>query len=205
MSDREKTLFLLAVGGLGGLLYGIDFGVIAVSMPYIKALKIYTDAINEDTAIRREEFKTNRYILQGSKKGGSGTEKEELVFRPLASSMKEMKDNVTILSKKLEEMKVGSDDYVDILRDLTYWQKKVKDQQTRDSDFSNFYSGKGYGQGIRVSPDTKIKALTPEEAQKMEKVKVPSARNANAKADDKEQRSSRYWKQLRRYSRLFRS
>ena len=152
-----------------------------------EGLKIYTDAINEDTAIRREEFKTNRYILQGSNKGGSGTEKEELVFRPLASSMKEMKDNVTILSKKLEEMKVGSDDYVDILRDLTYWQKKVKDQQTRDSDFSNFYSGKGYGQGIRVSPDTKIKALTPEEAQKMEKVKLPSARNANAKADDKEQ------------------
>jgi uncharacterized small protein (DUF1192 family) len=152
-----------------------------------EGLKIYTDAINEDTAIRREEFKTNRYILQGSNKGGSGTEKEELVFRPLASSMKEMKDNVTILSKKLEEMKVGSDDYVDTLRDLTYWQKKVKDQQTRDSDFSNFYSGKGYGQGIRVSPDTKIKALTPEEAQKLEKVKVPSARNANAKADDKEQ------------------
>ena len=152
-----------------------------------EGLKIYTDAINEDTAIRREEFKTNRYLLQGSNKGGSGTEKEELVFRPLASSMKEMKDNVTILSKKLEEMKVGSDDYVDILRDLTYWQKKVKDQHTRDSDFSNFYSGKGYGQGIRVSPDTKIKALTPEEAQKLEKVKVPSARNANAKADDKEQ------------------
>jgi MFS family permease len=38
------TRFLLFVGGLGGLLYGIDFGVIAVSMPYIKALKIYTDA-----------------------------------------------------------------------------------------------------------------------------------------------------------------
>ena len=39
-----QTWFLLAVGGLGGLLYGIDFGVIAVSMPYIKALKMYTDA-----------------------------------------------------------------------------------------------------------------------------------------------------------------
>ena len=151
-----------------------------------EGLKIYTDAINEDTAIRREEFKTNRYILQGSNKGGSGTEKEELIFRPLASSMKEMKDNVTILSKKLEEMKVGSDDYVDILRDLTYWQKKVKDQQTRDSDFSNFYSGKGYGQGIRLSPEMP-KALTPEEAQKMEKVKVPSARNASIKADNKDQ------------------
>ena len=36
--------FLLTMAGLGGLLYGIDFGVIAVSMPYIKALRIYTDA-----------------------------------------------------------------------------------------------------------------------------------------------------------------
>ena len=44
MTTRMQTWFLLAIGGLGGLLYGIDFGVIAVSMPYIKALKIYTDA-----------------------------------------------------------------------------------------------------------------------------------------------------------------
>ena len=41
---RIQTWFLLVIGGLGGLLYGIDFGVIAVSMPYIKALRIYTDA-----------------------------------------------------------------------------------------------------------------------------------------------------------------
>ena len=44
MNEKLGTWFLLFVGGLGGLLYGIDFGVIAVSMPYIKALKIYTDA-----------------------------------------------------------------------------------------------------------------------------------------------------------------
>ena len=44
MTARMQTWFLLVIGGLGGLLYGIDFGVIAVSMPYIKALKIYTDA-----------------------------------------------------------------------------------------------------------------------------------------------------------------
>ena len=44
MNGMLGTRFLLFVGGLGGLLYGIDFGVIAVSMPYIKALKIYTDA-----------------------------------------------------------------------------------------------------------------------------------------------------------------
>lgn len=136
-----------------------------------EGLKIYTDAINEDTAIRREEFKTNRYILQGSNKGGSGTEKEELVFRPLASSMKAMKENVTVLSKKLEGLTTGSADYIEVLRELTYWQKQLKDQQTRDSDFSNFYSGKGYGQGLRVSPDSKFKPLTPEEAKEKSRVK----------------------------------
>ena len=44
MKADRYTTFLLAIAGLGGLLYGIDFGVIAVSMPYIKALRIYTDA-----------------------------------------------------------------------------------------------------------------------------------------------------------------
>ena len=44
MTEKAHARFLLAIGGLGGLLYGIDFGVIAVSMPYIKALGIYTDA-----------------------------------------------------------------------------------------------------------------------------------------------------------------
>ena len=43
-SKARSIAFVMAVAGLGGLLYGIDFGVIAVSMPYIKALKIYTDA-----------------------------------------------------------------------------------------------------------------------------------------------------------------
>jgi len=43
-NDKTYGKFLLLIGGLGGLLYGIDFGVIAVSMPYIKALAIYTDA-----------------------------------------------------------------------------------------------------------------------------------------------------------------
>ena len=44
MENSRYTRFLLLIAGLGGLLYGIDFGVIAVSMPYIKALKYYTDA-----------------------------------------------------------------------------------------------------------------------------------------------------------------
>ena len=36
--------FQLAVAGLGGFLYGIDFGVIAAASPYIKALRLFSDA-----------------------------------------------------------------------------------------------------------------------------------------------------------------
>ena len=36
--------FLLAIAGLGGLLYGVDFGVIAAAEPYMKAMGTYSDA-----------------------------------------------------------------------------------------------------------------------------------------------------------------
>ena len=36
--------FLLAIAGLGGLLYGVDFGVIAAAEPYMKAMGSYSDA-----------------------------------------------------------------------------------------------------------------------------------------------------------------
>ena len=42
--SRASVRYLLSMAGLGGLLYGIDFGVIAAASPHIKALKIYTDA-----------------------------------------------------------------------------------------------------------------------------------------------------------------
>ena len=41
--DIGNVWFLLAIAGLGGLLYGIDFGVIASALPYIKALCLFTD------------------------------------------------------------------------------------------------------------------------------------------------------------------
>ena len=44
MKKVKNTVgFILLVGGLGGLLCGIDFGIIAVSLPYIRSLRIYTD------------------------------------------------------------------------------------------------------------------------------------------------------------------
>ena len=41
---QNSVRYLLAIAGLGGLLYGIDFGVIAATSPYIKALRLFSDA-----------------------------------------------------------------------------------------------------------------------------------------------------------------
>ena len=42
--SQHGIRFVLAVAGLGGLLYGVDFGIIATASPYIKALGLFTDA-----------------------------------------------------------------------------------------------------------------------------------------------------------------
>ena len=44
MNQATKTSVrrLLAIAGLGGLLYGVDFGVIAAAEPYMKALGVYS-------------------------------------------------------------------------------------------------------------------------------------------------------------------
>ena len=46
MSQRQRISirYKFAIAGLGGLLYGVDFGVIAAASPYIKALRFFTDA-----------------------------------------------------------------------------------------------------------------------------------------------------------------
>ena len=38
------NLIIISIAGLGGFLYGVDFGVIAAAEPYIKAMGVYTDA-----------------------------------------------------------------------------------------------------------------------------------------------------------------
>ena len=43
-NNRLSVGYLLAIAGLGGLLYGVDFGVIAAASPYIKTLRLFTDA-----------------------------------------------------------------------------------------------------------------------------------------------------------------
>ena len=43
-TSRVSITYLLAIAGLGGLLYGVDFGVIAAAEPYMKALGVYSDS-----------------------------------------------------------------------------------------------------------------------------------------------------------------
>ncbi len=42
MKEKVSVYKLLAIAGLGGLLYGVDFGVIAAAEPYMKALGVYS-------------------------------------------------------------------------------------------------------------------------------------------------------------------
>ena len=44
MNGKRGMLLVLAMAGLGGLLYGVDFGVIAAAEPYLMALGIYSGA-----------------------------------------------------------------------------------------------------------------------------------------------------------------
>ena len=113
------------------------------------------------------------------------TKTPEPVYDENARTVKAMSDNVTILTKQLKELDTTSEKYRDTLIKVDEWQSKLTRQKVRDEDTLRWSKG-DMGRGIRLSPEMP-KALTPEEAQKMEKVKVPSARNANAKADDKEQ------------------
>ena len=41
---KTSNRFLMSIAGLGGLLYGVDFGVIAAAEPYMKAMGTFTDA-----------------------------------------------------------------------------------------------------------------------------------------------------------------
>ncbi len=42
-SGMQSVRYLLAIAGLGGLLYGVDFGVNAADEPYMTAMAVYTD------------------------------------------------------------------------------------------------------------------------------------------------------------------
>ena len=113
------------------------------------------------------------------------TKAAEPVYDENARTVKAMSDNVAILTKQLKELDTTSEKYRDTLIKVDEWQSKLTRQKITDEDTLRWSKG-NMGRGIRLSPEMP-KALTPEEAQKMEKVKLPSSKNASIKADNKDQ------------------
>ena len=144
-------------------------------------VKVLTDQLNNlDTA-----SVVYRQTLAKLEEWQTKIAEQKLFYDDKAKSTKAMSDNVTILTNKLKKLDTTSDEYLDTLIKIDEWQTKISRQKIRDQDSLSWKKGDFRDKGISLAP--RPKALTPEEAQKMEKVKVPSVKNANAKADGKEQ------------------
>lgn len=144
-------------------------------------VKVLTDQLN-NLDVASVEY---RQTLAKLEEWQTKIAEQKLFYDDKAKSTKAMSDNVTILTNKLKKLDTTSEEYLDTLIKIDEWQTKISRQKIRDQDSLSWKKGDFRDKGISLAP--RPKALTPEEAQKMEKVKLPSSKNANAKADDKEQ------------------
>lgn len=143
--------------------------------------------LTEAIAVQDRQFNRMAGNNRTNTRTTTSTTKTEPVFSETATSMKAMKENVSVLTKTLEGLTIGSEEYAKTLRELVYWQDRIKKQQQRDADISNFYSGKT-GQGIRIAPTDRslFQSMTPEQAKKMEHLDLPKQKQPEVKTDDKD-------------------
>ena len=138
-----------------------------------KGIGMFSQAVNEEAQSYRDEFKANRYL----KSGGSGdkTKKEEPVFNAKADTLKGMQDNIAVLTKSLDSLKVGTEKYNEVLKQKIEWETKLKQQQQYNTDLSTFYSGKRAQKAKMYETPGGFSSLTmsPEEVKKNEKIKLP--------------------------------
>lgn len=144
-------------------------------------VKVLTDQLN-NLDVASVEY---RQTLAKLEEWQTKIAEQKLFYDDKATSTKAMSDNVTILTNKLKKLDTTSEEYLDTLIKIDEWQTKISRQKIRDQDTLSWKKGDFRDKGISLAP--RPKALTPEEAQKMEKVKVPSSKNANTKADNKDQ------------------
>lgn len=138
-----------------------------------QGIGMFSQAVNEEAQSYRDEFKANRYL----KSGGSGdkTKKEEPVFNAKADTLKGMQDNIAVLTKSLDSLKVGTEKYNEVLKQKIEWETKLKQQQQYNTDLSTFYSGKRAQKAKMYETPGGFSSLTmsPEEVKKNEKIKLP--------------------------------
>ena len=136
----------------------------------------FAGAVNEQAQAFREEFRNNRIINQktgGS--GGSGKTKAEPVFDASADTLKGIRDNISVLTKSLDTMKVGTDEYNQVLKQRIEWEQKLKSQQQFNTDMTSFYSGKR-PQAAKMfeTPSTDLfSSMSKEDAKKNAQIKLP--------------------------------
>ena len=136
----------------------------------------FAGAVNEQAQAFREEFRNNRIINQktgGS--GGSGKTKTEPVFDASADTLKGMRDNISVLTKSLDTMKVGTDEYNQVLKQRIEWEQRLKSQQQFNTDMTSFYSGKR-PQAAKMfeTPSSDLfSSMSKEDAKKNAQIKLP--------------------------------
>ena len=149
----------------------------------------YAQAVNEQAQAFRDEFRNNRIINQKTGGDKSKSKKTGPVFDADANTLKGMRDNVTVLTQKLDTMTVGTDAYNKVLKERIEWESKLKSQQQYNTDITSFYSGK-QPQRAKMFDEPKTSelfhTLSPEEEKKNSQIKLPAELTKPAKKGKKE-------------------
>ena len=138
-----------------------------------QGIGMFSQAVNEEAQSYRDEFKANRYLKSGG--SGGGNKKEEPVFDATANTLKGMRDNVTVLTKQLDTMKVGTEAYNKVLKDKIDWETKLKAQQQYNADLTTFYSGaRAKPAKIDKGPEIDLfHQMSSDEVKKNSQIKLP--------------------------------
>jgi len=177
LSRQEQVNYRIAMAVVEGETKEIAAGV-----------DTFAQSVNEMTQLSREEFKVNRYINQKTGGGGGDNTKTEPVFDATANTLKGMRDNVTVLTKQLDTMKVGTEAYNKVLKDKTNWETKLKAQQQYNADLSTFFSG-ARARPAKIDKGPKIDLfhqMSPDEEKKYSQVKLPKELTKAPKKEKKD-------------------
>lgn len=132
--------------------------------PFVKAV---WSSLSE---AERNTLQANRYS-QKSLSGTGGKTATEAVFDENANTLKGFQDNIAVLTKTLSGLTVGSQQYMDTLKQLNEWQTIQKRQTTYNSDMQNVWNG-NFGKGVSIGTQFS-KMPTDDDLKKAAVVKLP--------------------------------
>ena len=193
--ERSKTGFdMNALSRQDQIAFRIAKAVTDGETELQKGVTTYAQAVNEQAQAFRDEFKNNRIINQKTGGDKSKSKKAEPVFDADANTLKGMRDNVTVLTQKLDTMTVGTDAYNKVLKERIEWESKLKSQQQYNTDITSFYSGKQpqWAKMFETSKTSDLfQSMSHEEAQKgLQPIKLPKELTKQPKKEKKDKGSS---------------